>query len=211
MVPTTRRSTSLWVEIALAAPDKVTLAWLWNHVPVGWWWALVAAFITVFGLGVSVGQSEFYSRITTPAKATAARAESGKVDLGLGSANADRFVNYLKTVPEPRERIRLGCAAADERACVLAGQLLDLFNRAGWTVLGDKVERVQLGKPTRAIVLFKRGEGDKPVAKGSGVWVAQTPSLQVLQGAFIAVGLVPEAAADATMPEGTIGVYVGPL
>jgi hypothetical protein len=52
-------------------PEKLTLAWLWNHVPLSWWAALVGSFLFVFTLGISVGQSELYSQVTTPAKTSA--------------------------------------------------------------------------------------------------------------------------------------------
>lgn len=205
------RNQSAKEEGTLVLPQPLTLAWLWNHAPVTWWATLATAFVAVFGLGISVGQSEFYRRITTSAKPVTSVSELGKSDLVLGSSSADRFVNYIRVVPEPREQIRMGCAAADERACVLAGQFVELFRRAGWTVLGDKVERVQLGKPARAIVLFKRGVGAQPVPKDSGAWVHQTISWQVLQGALTVIGLAPETAVDSNLPEGVIGVYVGPL
>lgn len=47
----------------VSVPQKLTLAWLWNHVPLSWWAALAAAFVSVFSAGISIGQSEAYGRI----------------------------------------------------------------------------------------------------------------------------------------------------
>jgi len=38
----------------LQLPEKVTLDWLFKNVPYSLWFWLIAAFITVFGVGVSV-------------------------------------------------------------------------------------------------------------------------------------------------------------
>ena len=47
-------------------PEHVTLAWLWNHVPSGAWASLIGAFAVVFGLGVTVGRSDWYDRVMSP-------------------------------------------------------------------------------------------------------------------------------------------------
>lgn len=120
------------------------------------------------------------------------------------------FVETLKAATEPKEGVRLGCAGADEQACVLAGDLLDLFQKAGWTVRSDGVERVRLSKPKSGVVLLKRGATTDPPPTGSGVWVLQTPSLLTVERAFKTIGINTEKAADATMPEGVIGVFIGP-
>ncbi len=121
-----------------------------------------------------------------------------------------KFVEVLQAAPKPREGVQLGCAGADEQACVLAGTFLDLFQKAGWTVRSDGVERVRLSKPKGGVVLMKRGATTTPPPPGSGVWVLQTPSLLVLERAFKSIGFHTEKAADATMPEGVIGVFIGP-
>jgi hypothetical protein len=117
----------------------------------------------------------------------------------------------LEAGPHPREEVRLGCAAGDEDACVLAGQLFGLFSKSGWSVRGDRVERVQLSIPLGGVVLMKRGATTDPPPKGSGVWVQMTPSLTTLQVAFRNIGYSVETRADASMPEGVIGVFVGPI
>lgn len=52
----------------VTAPERLTLRWLIDHMPVSWWWSLAAAFIFIFGVGVSLGQSELYSSLVTPAR-----------------------------------------------------------------------------------------------------------------------------------------------
>lgn len=47
-------------------PDKMTLAWLWHHAHVSVWWWLGGVLVTVFLLGITVGQSTFYAQIQKP-------------------------------------------------------------------------------------------------------------------------------------------------
>jgi hypothetical protein len=44
----------------LTLPEKVTLAWMWDHVPVTWWWWIGTILVAVFAVGLTLGQSEFY-------------------------------------------------------------------------------------------------------------------------------------------------------
>jgi hypothetical protein len=128
----------------------------------------------------------------------------------LSTGERVHFVQELMALQSSREEIRLGCAAGSEDTCVLAGQFLDLFQEAGWIVRGDSVERAQLGKPRAGVVLMKRGVTQTPPPAGSGVWVLQTPSLECLKRAFSKIGMSPELASDAKMPEGVVGVFIGP-
>lgn len=130
--------------------------------------------------------------------------------LRITSEQENEFVRALKSVPESRESVRLGCAAADEQACVLAGNFFDIFHKAGWTVRTIGVERVRLSIPRGGVVLMKHGERTDPPPPGSGVWVLQTPSSLAVESAFHAIGLHTEKNADATMPEGVIGIFIGP-
>lgn len=40
----------------LDLPEKVTLSWLWKHVPAKFWFVLIGLFIAAFILGVTLGQ-----------------------------------------------------------------------------------------------------------------------------------------------------------
>lgn len=122
-----------------------------------------------------------------------------------------QFIKLLKSAKQPREEIKLGCAAGSEEACVFASQLLNLFREAGWVVQGDQVERVMLSKPLAGVALFKRGEGKlDPSNPKSGLWVEQTPGLITLRESFAKIGIETDAQADAQMPESVIGVFIGP-
>ena len=122
----------------------------------------------------------------------------------------DPFVNELGAVVVDRERVRIGCAATDEHACLAASEVLKLFELAGWPVASNGVERVQLTRPARGVVLLKRGVNRTPQPPATADWVHQTPSLVAIKAAFRAAGIPTTSAADAAMPEGVIGVYVGP-
>ena len=47
-------------------PNKMTLAWLWHHAPVSVWWWLGGVLVTVFLLGIAIGQSTFYAQLQKP-------------------------------------------------------------------------------------------------------------------------------------------------
>ncbi|MCX6356231.1 MAG: hypothetical protein NTZ78_15225 [Candidatus Aureabacteria bacterium] len=47
----------------LILPDKVTLSWLFRHVPCKFWWGLMGLFVAVFILGIKVGQTTFIREI----------------------------------------------------------------------------------------------------------------------------------------------------
>lgn len=158
---------------------------LWNKVA---FWGSVAS---ITGLAVAVLPPRADHRLTPEQKRA--------------------FVAALSATPAPREVIRLSCPGADERACILAGEFLGLFQSAGWKVLDDSVVRGQLGKPRAGIVLLKRGVTTTPPPPGSGVWVEQSTSLIALQRAFAGLGMSIQQAADASQPEGAITVFVGPL
>lgn len=132
----------------------------------------------------------------------------------LGRLTAEQqaqFISRLEVQREPREKIRLGCAAFSEEACVLAGQFLKVFQEGGWAIQGNQVERVTLPKPLAGVALFKHGEGqhDSSNAK-SGLWVEQTASLVTLRESFAKIGMEVDTQADAQMPKGIIGVFIGP-
>jgi hypothetical protein len=133
---------------------------------------------------------------------------------GRGRLTAEQqaqFVSLLKVQQQPREEIGLGCAAFSEEACVLAGQLLNVFREAGWVIQGNQVERVTLPKPLSGVALFKHGEGKlDPSNPKSGLWVEQTASLVTLRESFAKIGIEADTQADAQMPKGIIGVFIGP-
>src|SRR3990172_9673076 len=63
------------------------------------------------------------------------------VELGFPSprqsftrADREKIVSLLKAAPQPREEVQIGCPPTEEDACLVAGQLLQLFTHAGWVV-----------------------------------------------------------------------------
>lgn len=167
---------------------------LWNKVA---FWGSLAS---IFGLLLAVATMSMQRAPTTAPQSPTE----------LTPTQRQNFAHVLLAAPQPRESIRMGCAGADERACVLATQFLELFQQSGWSVVSNGVERVQLSSPRSGIVLLRRGTSAERPPAGSGVWVLQTPSLLTLENAFGALGLPVNKAADAAMPDGVIGVFVGP-
>jgi hypothetical protein len=47
----------------LKAPENVTLAWLWNHVPAKLWWSAAIMFLAVLSTGIFLGQSSMYREV----------------------------------------------------------------------------------------------------------------------------------------------------
>ena len=155
----------------------------------------------------------------------------------LSKPESERFVEALKSASLPHQEVQLGCPLADEDACLVAGQLLRLFRRAGWVVQRDRVARVQLGKPSPGIVVMMKPTAPKgpgyrvpasevpaalrgsepqddfaPIPGEPGKWVKRTPSLIAVEAAFASVGLPVRRRADdgRDLPENVIGIYVGP-
>ena len=48
---------------ALEFPDRVTLAWLWQHVPASYWIGFLGVFLAVFIFGTTVGQIEWVQKL----------------------------------------------------------------------------------------------------------------------------------------------------
>jgi len=128
----------------------------------------------------------------------------------IEGARRAEFLRVLSSASGSRERIRMGCAASSEKACAFAGHLLELFTEAKWPLEENGVQRGVLRKPKFGIVLFKLGESKQEPPPGYGVWVVQTPALLTIREAFHTIGIQTDNSADPQMPEGVIGVFVGP-
>jgi hypothetical protein len=50
-------------------PDKLTLKWLWEHVPAKYYWSLLLAFFFVFSIGIVFGKTSLYKSLTETATA----------------------------------------------------------------------------------------------------------------------------------------------
>jgi len=119
------------------------------------------------------------------------------------------FLVRLASETEPRERVRLGCPAANEEICVLVTPFVDAFKRGHFIVENNRVDRVTLGQAAAGVVLFKYGHADayNPQDPDQGVWVRQTPSMETIEEAFAQIGINLKQSADEALPEDVIGVY----
>jgi hypothetical protein len=129
----------------------------------------------------------------------------------LSPGEIESFNGFLGKAPVGAESIRLGCPQVNEELCVIAGQFLPLIQRSGWKVEGNDVKRLVLPKPTSGVALFEHGTGTAdPSNPDQGLWTLQSQSVVQITKAFTSLKMIPIGAADATMPEGVIGIYFGP-
>ena len=49
----------------LTAPEKVTMAWLWQHAPLSLWITVAAAAVSILSIGVALGQSALFAEVVT--------------------------------------------------------------------------------------------------------------------------------------------------
>ncbi len=123
-----------------------------------------------------------------------------------------RFNNTLGKPPAGGERVRLGCPPSSEDICVFAGQFLPLFQRAGWTVEGNAVDRIIVGKPTSGVTLFLHGEGNyDPSNPDQGLWTALTKGRIQIGTALTSISLPPNDEANPVFPSNVVGIYFGVL
>jgi hypothetical protein len=126
------------------------------------------------------------------------------------ASESKHFLSILRREHKP-PHVRVGCAASDESACVLASQLIFQFQTAGWTVEKVPAERLMLPRALLGVAVFAHGSGvADPSNARSGLWVEQTPALRTLGDALSALGINAEVTADTTIPDGVFGVYCGP-
>jgi hypothetical protein len=129
----------------------------------------------------------------------------------LSQKEIESFKTALGKAPPGAARIRLGCPQVNEEVCVMAGQFLPLFQRAGWKVEGNSLQRTSVQKPVAGVTIFQHGTGTAdPSNPDQGLWTLQSESMVQVTKAFTSLDMIPGRAADATMPEGILGVYFGP-
>jgi hypothetical protein len=121
------------------------------------------------------------------------------------------FIAALKK--QPGGKIRLGCASGSEESCIFAQQFLGLFKEAGWSVEGEKVERVVISKPFFGVGIFMLGGEKTPTAQPGIYWSRVRSELQpffeVLLDGFGQLGIEAKGINDAAFPEHLIGVFFG--
>jgi hypothetical protein len=123
----------------------------------------------------------------------------------------ERRQEFLKLLrpPSQADKLRVGCIAWSERACVTAGQFIVLFSQAGWTIDENRVFRMDEAIPTEGVSIVSRPEPGGPLPPHLGRWHALGLSELTLASAFTAMGVVESGAADPSLAGGITGVYFG--
>lgn len=127
----------------------------------------------------------------------------------LTAERRDAFLKLLKPPLRSANRLRIGCIAWSERACVAAGQFLVLFSQAGWTIDENRVFRMDEAIPTEGVSIVSRPEPGGPLPPHLGRWHSLSLSELTLASAFVAMGVVESGAPDPSLTDGTTGVYFG--
>lgn len=123
----------------------------------------------------------------------------------------EAFQAPLKRQIDPKERIQILCPPDDESSCVYAGQFVNVFRDAGWTVENNGVQRVAMQLPTAGVSILTRGEGQlDPNNWRSGLWQTWTPSFISVCQSFEGIGIEPEAYATLQQHPDEIALYFGP-
>lgn len=60
-------------------PEKITLKWLWEHVPAIYFWSFIGILFFVFSLGIAFSQTKLYKSLTD--RATASSNENEKIEI----------------------------------------------------------------------------------------------------------------------------------
>jgi hypothetical protein len=108
--------------------------------------------------------------------------------------------------------IQIACPTTDERACVYAGQFIDLFGLAGWKIRPD-VQRLAFNKASEGITVLRRAGNLDDMQKrwDSGGYVAINEAhLLAVHAAFKTVRIEIDSSADPQLAENEMLIYVGP-
>jgi len=120
------------------------------------------------------------------------------------------FTAILKTAVVAPESTLLACPKADEDACAYAAEFIPLFQRAGWKIEGPQVERVELGRPTRSVLIVIPGPNlVHPQNPDEGVWTKVPPFDQPVKTALEFIGIKPGSLNDPLLPENKVRIYFG--
>jgi hypothetical protein len=120
------------------------------------------------------------------------------------------FTAILKTAVAAPESTLLACPKADEDACTYAAEFIPLFQRAGWKIEGPQVERVELARATRSVLIAIPGPNPvHPQNPDEGVWTKLPPFDQPVKTALEFIGVHPGSTNDPLLPENKIRIYFG--
>lgn len=118
-----------------------------------------------------------------------------------------RFLAFAKPPLRDANKIRIGCLSWSERSCVAAGQFLLLFSQAGWTIDQNRVFRMDEPIPTEGVSIVSRPEPGPPQPPHLGRWHKMSLTETSVEAAFVAIGVKVSGSADASLEDGTTGVY----
>jgi len=133
--------------------------------------------------------------------------------LHLTSSQRIRFVDILRSAPGNHNAVRIRCASNEEDICASAAEFIPLFQKAGWTVRDNSVDRGYLAKPVRGVSLEVHGEGVVPNRDDPkwGLWVRWDADYGYILKAFAAVDISCQGpTSEAEIPMGEVAIIFGP-
>ncbi len=126
-----------------------------------------------------------------------------------------QFISKLESIAGERTPVSVMCPPNEEKECVLASQFVEMFGRAGWPLVSQRVERVAAGRPQRGFYFVLHSIGDKdysnPIYRkpGVGVWTQRPVTMPGLKSLFNELGLGSSVHVGTAWPERTLGLYFG--
>jgi hypothetical protein len=130
----------------------------------------------------------------------------------LSARERRSFENVLGPQKGSVLEVQIGCPGGDEKACVYAGQFVNLFGESEWKVQ-PLVSRLTLSKALDGVTIYRRGGNKEDMMKrwNSGGWLGiNEPHLLAVQNAFRAIHIEIDGGANPDIAENVMVVYVGP-
>jgi hypothetical protein len=131
----------------------------------------------------------------------------------LPDKRRNELLALLAAPPVGANKLRIGCVPWSDRACAGAGKFLIILSQAGWKIDENKVFRVDNAIPVEGVSITERPDPGAPTAP-------QPPHLGRYQKmgltditfmtALTSMGLKYNGSSEASLPDGTTGVYFGP-
>jgi hypothetical protein len=130
----------------------------------------------------------------------------------LTGRRGELFLALLNTQLEPRDTLRVGCISWIAESCVAAGKFLLLFSQAGWKIDSNRVFRFDPAIPPEGVTIAaKAPRYTDNLPPHLGHWGIMDASQGTFWQTFVWMQIPVGASGDPDMPEGTIGVYFGPV
>lgn len=121
------------------------------------------------------------------------------------------FETALKPQRGPDLEVQIACPQNDEKVCIYAGQFINLFGEAGWSI-EPYVTRIILTKPPDGILIQRRAGNRDYLMKhwdAGGYFNINEPHLLAVQGAFQSIHIEPTGGTDPDVPENVMRIYFG--